>query len=679
MAVVYLAERADGEFEQQVAVKLIKRGIDTDEVMRRFAQERQILAQARHPGVARLLDAGTTEDGRPYFVMEHVDGRPIDVYCDEERLTVEQRLRLFQQVAEAVAYAHRNLVVHRDIKPSNILVTSEGEAKLLDFGIARFLDEDAGATRTKQRFLTPAYASPEQLAGEPVTTASDIYQLGLLLCRLLSGSGPYDTESSSPSQIEDAVLNKPPRRPSVMVTSPSQSAADPAAIGRARRTTPEALRRELLGDLDTIVLTCLRREPDRRYPSTAQLIDDVERYLTGRPVTARPDTLSYRFGKLIRRHKVTAAMAAIALMLLVGFALSMTVLSARLAAESARAEAAKDRAEENLTTARRVTGFLVDLFKIASPEQARGEEITAREMLDRGTAKLETELLEEPVARAMLLFTLGRVYTNLGEFDKARTVTEECVAIRRQELGDRNVHVAAALDNLGWILEYQGEYKEAEAIYRETLSIYRTAEGAEERDVATSLNNLANALFRQDRFNDAEPVYEEALRMRDELRLDEDLGFTILLNNYAVTLQEQGDLEGPEPLMRRSLEISRRLVGEEHPDVSAQTNNLALLLKERGDYEAAEPLARRAVEIDRKLLGDGHPNVGISINNLADLLYHKGDMAEAAELFGESKAIFEKTLPESHWLVGLARSNYGDALAKVGRHGQLSLSGAASD
>ncbi|MES1241748.1 MAG: serine/threonine-protein kinase [Acidobacteriota bacterium] len=420
MAVVYLAERADGQFRQEVALKLLSAGLVASHVGRRFDRERQILAHARHPGVARLLDGGAGPSGRPYLVMEYVDGRPIDRYCDEEKLGVEARLDLFLQVARVVEDAHRNLIVHRDIKPSNILVTAEGHAKLLDFGIAKLLDPeatssgDAPVSGSAIRLMTPAYASPEQVRGNPVTTASDIYQLGLLLYILLTGRFPYDLGDGDPAERMRAIVQREPVRPSTAAASPEgwsppgHGPRTPGEIAYDRGTTPARLRRALSGDLDAILCRALGKEPESRYASVSQLIEDLERHKIGRAVLARPDTWAYRTGKLIRRHAAVFATAAIAVLLVVALGL---VYTAGLARE-------RDHARQEAAREARVSEFLRTLFVVppgAGP-------LTPRQILDRAVARVDLELRGEPEAQSDLLALLAGMYRDLGLTVEARAL-----------------------------------------------------------------------------------------------------------------------------------------------------------------------------------------------------------------------------------------------------------------
>jgi len=687
MAVVYLAERADGQFEQRVAIKLIKRGIDTDEVMRRFHQERQIMALAAHPNIARMLDGGTSEDGRPYFVMEYVDGKPIDDYCESNRLDVTERLRLFVRAATAIAYAHRNLVVHRDIKPSNILVTSDGTVKLLDFGVAAYLDPEQGdsePTRTGRRFLTPAYASPEQISGAPVTTASDVYQLGLLLFLMLTGTQPYRTDDPDPESLRRRICEQTPTRP-------SQSA-----------TVSAGMRRRLAGDLDTIVMAALRKEPERRYPSVAQLIDDVERYLAGRPVTARPDTLVYRTSKFVRRHKLAVGLAVSALLLLVAFAATMTIQAGLIARE-------RDRANQQARTAERTAEFLVELFEVSDPGQARGSTITARELLDRGAGRVERELADEPLVRAQMMDTIGRVYQNLGLYDQARPLLEAALATRRDLLGEEHADVAQSIGNVAWLLEKVGDYEEAEPLFRRVLELRRETLGDDDPGVATALNNLGLLLYEKGEPDEAERLLRRALELRRaaypeghaevadtlgnlglvldqrgdregaarlhreslELRrrtLGEDHPHVaISLNNLANSLSGTGELEESERLHRQALELRRRILGETHPQVAESLNNLASVLYMRGDLEAAEPIFRQVVELDAKMLGEDHPDRANSIGNLGMLLYKMERYEEAEVQLRDALRRLERSLEPGHWLLGLARSNLGACLTRLGR------------
>jgi len=412
MGTVYLAEREDGEFERQVAIKLLRRGLDTEDVVRRFRAERQILASLDHPNIARLVDGGSAEDGRPYLAMEYVEGSPILEYCDDRRLSIPARLALFETVLRAVGHAHRHLVIHRDIKPSNILLTDNGDVKLLDFGIAKLLDEGDGTselTRTGVRLLTPGYASPEQLAGEPVTTASDVFQLGILLYELLTGERPFGNPDTSPREFEQRTLESEAERPSrrVLKATGDNSGKDSAA---ARRVGVEELRRTLAGDLDDIILMALRKDPEGRYHSVAQFLSDLGRYRAGQPVDASAGAVRYRARKFVGRHRWGVAATVALIAGVAGYVATLNVQSRRIAEERDLARAAAARAEQ-------ITGFMTSVFGGADPGQTLGDTVTARELLERGVERVDTELANEPDLRAEMLVTLGNVYSSLGSYE----------------------------------------------------------------------------------------------------------------------------------------------------------------------------------------------------------------------------------------------------------------------
>ena len=714
MAVVYLAERADSQFDQQVALKLIKRGTDTDEVVHRFRQERQIMARTQHPNIARLLDGGSTRDGRPYFVMEHVVGRRIDHYCDEERLTVRQRLELFLDVARAVAHAHRNLVVHRDIKPSNIMVTDEGEVKLLDFGIAKFLnpEDPIELTRSQMRLMTPAYASPEQVRGVPVTTASDIYQLGLLLYLLITGRSPYRESPDDSENLARAIREVPPTRPSTVIAAPrpiTQALEDEGTtadeICEQRQTTPVRLRRELGGDIDNIVLMTLRKEPERRYASTAQLIDDIERYLAGRPVAARPSTLGYRVGKFVRRNAVLVASAFVLLAVSAGLIGYYTV---ELAQERDRANQEAERASREAAVATEVSDFLVGLFEVSDPGEARGNVVTAREILDRGAERIESELAEEPLTQARLMTTIGIVYRQLGLFEPSASLLEGALGLREKSYGPDHSEVAGSLVELGILYRQLGRYAETEALYLRALPIIERDEspqqplaeitnslaqlymdqgklpeaevqflrslelleerlGPEASEVAILLNNLA-LLYRTDqRPAEAEPLYQRALPIMERHLGADHPHVAILSNNLALVYRDQKKYALAEPLYERSLAILRQVVGPEHPQVAVAMNNLADLKADQGAYDEAEPLYLGSLAILEKALGEEHPNVATSLDGLADLYAARAEFERAEPLFVRCLAIREKALGPKHARVGHSLESYADLLRQTGR------------
>ena len=696
MGTVYLAERADGVFEKEVAVKVVRRGFDTADALRRFELEQRILARLEHPGIARLYDAGTTEEGLPYVVMEHVEGLPIHRWCEEHRLAVAERLKLFLEVCAAVHYAHQNLIAHRDIKPSNILVDAAGRPRLLDFGIAKLLSpegEEAVDLTRAVRPMTPGYASPEQIRGEPVTTASDVYSLGVLLYELLAGRQPFVLAGLSPREIERIVGEETPQPPSRAAVSPELPAGRPEGA--------ERLRRLLAGDLDRIILKAMHKEPGRRYATVDQLADDIRRHLAGLPVLARGDSFWYRTGKLVRRHKLAAALV----LVVVAAGLGTAVLAVERARALDRATAALVRADREAAKAREATDLLVELFKISDPRVTAGETVTAREVLRQGTRRVEAEVAQQPEIAGELLGTIGRVYLNLELPHEAVPILQRALAASRRAYGPRHPDVATALDDLARALRDEGKYAAAEPLARHALALRRDLLGDSHPDVATSLGNLGTLLSRSGQLPAAEAALTEALALRRLLPPDARLGDSLTdlaflyqeqaeyrraavlfrealavyrrqlgpehptaataVNNLAMALYRQGDAAA-EPLLREALRLHRRGLGEDHPAVAATLENLAGMLAERGDFAAAEPLAREALALHRKELGDRHPKVGGGINTLAVLLHSRGDLAGAEELFREALALRREILPPEHPETAASLVGLGAVLADRG-------------
>ncbi|HEV2847076.1 MAG TPA: serine/threonine-protein kinase [Thermoanaerobaculia bacterium] len=662
MAVVYLAERADGQFQQQVALKLLKRGLETEEVVRRFDQERQILAVARHPGLARLLDGGVGPGGRPYLVMEHVEGQPIDRWCDERRLPVDERLRLFLQVARAVEDAHRNLIIHRDIKPSNILVTGEGHAKLLDFGIAKLLDPQADSvleTRTALRLMTPAWASPEQVQGGPVTTASDIYQLGLLLYVLLAGRWPYRAPTGA-AELAHVILTDEPTRPSSAVTGgaghvpPGQDPRPPEEIARARSTTAPKLRRELAGDLDTIVSTALRKEPERRYPSVSKLVTDVERYLDGRPISARPDTMGYRTGKFVRRNAgaVATGLAALALVivLMVGYTLE-------LARERDRARLAAARATQ-------VSQFLRGLFEVAAPSRSGGEKVTARQLLDRGVTRLDKDLASEPELQADMMNLMGDVYRELALYEEGRALLERSVAIRRRIPGDGGLGLAASLHNLARMMEEQGDHAPARRLYEEALALRERALSPDHPDLGRTFFGLGRVLEAQGDLKNAISYQERAVG-----NLEKALGLHhpevgLALRDLGITLGRDFQIKAARPRLERALKILEASYGPDHPHTASARMYFGQALSDNGDREGARKQYELALPALERAYGSQHPSLVPVLTTLGDVRIAPGVSPKDPDT---AIAYYERALKIQEVNFGPAHPQLARSLSGLGR------------
>jgi serine/threonine-protein kinase len=667
MGDVYLARRADEQYEQEVAVKIVRSGLPPHEMVRRFRLERQILARLEHPNVATLLDGGVTGDGKPYLVMQFVGGAPITAWADARRLPVQERLKLFVTVCRAVQFAHANLVIHRDLKPSNILVTDDGLVRLLDFGIAKMMDPQGaeGTLATESLLLmTPEHAAPEQFLGQPITTATDIYQLGVLLHELLTGGRPFRAGTSL--ELHRAICELEPTRPSAGFERPGAGSGESEEavaidIARSRSTTPDGLRRQLRGDLDRIVLRALRKEPERRYGSAAELADDIERHLGGFPVEARPDTLGYVAGRLIRRHRMAfAAGLALAASLValnassLRFASTTSDLAATIAAE-------RDVAVE-------VLAFLEGLFEASDPYAAgpgRRDTLRVRDMLDEGARRVRTGLEGRPLVQARLLTTLGRAYRNLGRFDDARPLLEEALAIRLRELGPDAPDLASSRTNLAQLLVARGEHEEAERLLRSSAATLERDSVTHARPLASTLAVLGNLLQEGGRHSEAEDAYRRALALSEADSTVDDGRRAEHLSNLATALVRQAELEEAEVLLTRSVELARAHFGSEHPTTASMLNNLGQVYRERGALDAAEGPLREALAIRRARFEAPQPELAVSVNNLADLLLARDEIAAAEPLFRESLEMRRALYGERHPAVGIGWINLAATLQRT--------------
>lgn len=644
MSVVYLAERIDGEYEQRVAIKLLPRGLDTADRVARFRAERQILAVLDHPGIAKLLDGGTTEEGLPYLVMEYVEGEPIHRFARRKSLDLEQRLRLFLRVCDAVHFAHQRLIVHRDLKPSNLLVTDDGVPKLLDFGIAKLLSlsEDESLTvpsLSSLRPMTPEYASPEQVRGELITTATDIYSLGALLYELLTGRRAHRLASRTPQAIVRAVCDEIPEPPSLAATRESTGeeetagAADRDSMLHSRNTrSGRRWRRRLTGDLDNIVLMALRKEPERRYGSVAELAQDIERFLTGLPVQAHRDSLRYRLGKFAMRNRGRLALAAVVSIVLatLGWSALRQRQEALLQANSAKA----------------LSAFLKEVFTVPDPSNTRGESLTIRDVLERGVSQIETRQDLDPLVAADLLDTVGTVYTSLGLFTEAETVHRRALARRRLQDGSQK-QLASGLRNLGEAIRSQGEHARAEPFLFEAVTLARSIPSEDDPELMLALATLANSLRWQGELERSSQLFDEALELARPWLADpsalpsaDDYAEVAAVFTRAGSLRaEQGRFDEAEALSLEGLRAYERVRTPPHPNLAYALNNLGVLYVLRGDYSAAEPYVRRATSMRRILLGDAHPSLAASLDLLALCVEARGRFGEAITLREEAAEV----------------------------------------
>jgi serine/threonine protein kinase/Tfp pilus assembly protein PilF len=660
MGEVFLAERADEQFQQQVAIKLVRRGLLSRNVQGRLKLERQILATLDHPNIARLFDGGTTTDGTPYIVMEYVDGEPIDIYCDSRCLSVEQRLRLFQVVCSAVHRAHQNLVVHRDLKPSNILVARDGTPKLLDFGIAKMLDDrqmmhTMAVTQADYRVLTPDHASPEQIRGDPITTASDTYVLGVVLYELLCGCKPFTLKGNRLGDLEREICEETPPLPSIVV----QARDDAAGIARQRGTSPSRLRRELSGDLDNIVLMAMRKETERRYSSVEQFAADIDRYLQGMPVLARSDAWSYRASKFLARHSLAVGLAAAFLAVLVGFSVTTYLQAQRIAQERDVAQAERARAQTALERAEAVKDFLIDAFQLADPSHARGKEITAREILDQGAARITKELGAQPDLQATLLDTIGSVYLSLDLPADAQPLIEQGLAVRRRLYGEQHVDVASSLYSLNRVYEKKGDLKTAESLAVDSLAINSLLTGHESLATAGSLCRLGIIQHGRGDYVHAEEHLNECMRIRIAWLGPNHELVTVPLDTLARIAQDRRDFVAAERLYRTAIDIDERNKRLDHPQYIRHLHNLATALHGKGDLDRAEPLYRRALGLYRQVLGPAHSETIAATCNLGRLLMDRGRFEEAQQAYDAALAATRKAHNQPHVDVGYLLAELG--------------------
>jgi serine/threonine protein kinase len=709
MSTVYRGERDDSQYQQTVAIKVLQHASLHPRLRSRLHSERHILATLDHPSIARLIDSGDLEDGTPYLVMEHVDGESIDTYCDSRTLFIRERLELFIQVCAAVQYAHRNLVVHRDIKASNIFVTDEGAPKLLDFGIAKLLAPESlshtlPVTRLQERILTPENAAPEQVLGRPITTATDIYSLGVLLYQLLTGRSPYRLLSYSQLQLERAICMDDPVRPSQMVISrlSGEKDADRSRISDRRGLSPQRLRARLSGDLDAVIAMAMRKEPDRRYPSVEALADDLSRHLLGQPVRARQGDWRYNTAKFLRRYALAVAGVAVVF-------LGLALFAGVMLWENHRIELARDATAQERDRAQQVSAFLVDVFSQADPFKAQGREPTAKDLLDRGAEKIKVNVSLQPEVRAQLLESIGLAYRRQGLSERAIPLFEQVVAIRRQERPPDNGHVAVALANLASALTDAGNLVSAEAylqqavalsesggepravetadilvqfgnfalqaksdparasgLYGKALAIYRGAIGNQNLQVAAALNGLATAAVWMSDYPLAEHYQREALGIFEATvsRNYPDNAVALATLGYILTQREK--YPEAEQDLNEALQIERSVFGVDNQRTAAIESDLGILYDREGDTVRAVAATQSALKITRDRLGASHYMVGYYLDALASLYLKTNDLATAESDARQALAVYAQALPARHLFVASTHHLLGEILLRRG-------------
>ena len=686
MGNVYLAERVDGLFERKTAIKFVRTELNNREVKKRFNREKKIQASLDHPSIARLYDASTDEHGVPFLVMEYVDGHPITTYSNENQLSVKQRVELFISVCQAVQYAHQNLIIHRDLKPSNIMVNPEGECKLLDFGIAKLLDQSGDLpelTRSGQQYFSMKYAAPEQIQNRPVNTLTDVYSLGVLLYQLLTGSLPYTiTEQTTYGEFERKICDEPVPKPSSIIRKSKD------------------LYKQLQGDMDNIILKALEKSPDRRYRSAEALADDLKRYLHNLPVSARPVGVVYRSRKFIQRNKKISSFATVLLiMILSGLYYHTTEISE----ERDIAEIQRDLAELEAAKTARVSEFVVSLFEQSDPYSSSGKELTVGNILAQGRDRIET-LDEAPLVQAEMYMVLARVYRSLAEHETAQNLSGQALTLLENQALPDSVSLASAWTMRAYTLSSLGRYGEAEEAHRQALELtspenkpvmaerlnnlglavfslgrlgesqelleealnLRRAELSESAELAASLNNLALVLAAQDKRKEAEPLYRSALEMRQSVLGNEHPTTTYSMTNLATLLDQMNHLEEAEAGYREALRLRRNIFGDDHPAVASVLYQIGWLQSRRGQLDQARVHLEEALEIRSRVLGADHPSTAVILNAVAVVATDMGEVDQAEQWLRRALSIYRSVFGDSHHDIALVIGNLGKTMQVKG-------------
>ncbi|MEL7448898.1 MAG: serine/threonine-protein kinase [Pseudomonadota bacterium] len=656
LAVVYLAEQRE-PVQRRVAVKMIKPGMDSRQVVTRFESERQALAVMDHQNIAKVYDAGVTDAGRPYFVMEHVPGVRLTTYCDTHTLSTADRVRLMMEVCSAIQHAHQKGVIHRDVKPSNILVAERDgkpQVKVIDFGIAKALGPSlTGAdavTRLGQFVGTPRYMSPEQADGSglDVDTRTDVYSLGVVLYELLTSVPPIDLDGVPDHAVRYALRDKEPVTPSHRLHTLGQALP---AVAKARHADPTTLERTLRGDLDWVVMKAMHKDRAQRYDTVAALGADLERFLEQRPVVARPPSGWYVMSRFVRRNRAAVVAGAVA-------ALAILAGAALVTAALVRAQRAEQQVRVEAETSRQVSDFLVGLFKVSEPGEAAGTTVTAKDILDSGAERIGSDLSDQPEVRATLMATMGQVYQQLGLYPQSEALLRDALDANRELHGDESLPVAQARNRLGLVLSDSGDYESAEALLRQSLAVRESEAEPDQAAIAQNLADLGWVLYENGQYDEAVAVYERTLDLHRQQFGDDSLQTASVMNRFAVLRRATGDTTEAEPLLRGALAIYRRELGSESLEVARMLNNLGSLLYERGDYADAEPAYREALALRQSLLGK-HANVATTMNNLALLLRARGDYAGAEAMYDQVLELRRDLLGEQHPAIGGTLNDLG--------------------
>lgn len=660
MGQVWLAEQSE-PLKRLVALKLIHGGIFDQTLLRRFQAERQSLAAMDHPAIAKVFDAGATPAGQPYFVMEYVPGEPITAYCDARRLTVAERLELLIRVCEGVQHAHQKAIIHRDLKPANILVLEiDGQPmpRIIDFGLAKITkpigDDANSATRAEGLVGTPGYMSPEQAGSSDVDTRTDVYSLGVVLYELLTGQLPFDADKLKQLPMLEILRQLQEHEPQCPSLRAGQNTDAAKSAAEKRRSEPGKLARQLRGDLDWITLKALERERGRRYGTPGELSRDIRRYLDHGPVEAGPAKVGYRIQKYIRRHRFGVSMTAVLVLMLLAFAVVQAVELRRIARE-------RDRAGM-------ITDFMTEMFKVSNPGEERGNNVTAREILDKASGNIKTGLAQDPETQAQMMMVMGKVYDNLGLYPEADSLLRQATAIRRAALGVKNPETTASMLDLAWTLGHEGHYGDAEALLRQVLDVRQRTLGAKNPDTVTTVADLAVILNYEGHYPEAEKLQRQALDLRRRILKPDSLDIAASLDNLGTVLQMEAHYPEAEKLDREAIDIRTRTVGPGHPDTVATMNNLANVLYFEGRYQEAEKLNLEVLDERRRVFGAENPLTLRTMSNLANVLHREHREVEAEKLCRETLDIQRRVLGPEHPETLMSMNNLTAILSKEAKY-----------
>lgn len=648
----------DKEYDQRVAIKILRHGITSDYLLKRFQVERQTLAYLQHNNIARLLDGGRTENGLPYLVMEYIDGVPITEYCKKNDLSIRSRLSLFMEVCKGVQYAHQNLVVHRDLKPGNILVTGDGTPKLLDFGIAKLLDEDLadqteGLTRTGLWHLTPDYASPEQINGEKVTTSADIYSLGVLLYQILTGMQPYKAEGSSPASLSKFITEEKIIKPSEKLRQTETSTGE-------NNLQLEKNYKRLKGDLDNIVLKAMHKDPSRRYASVEQFSEDINRHLHDLPVLAQKDTTVYRLSKFIGRHKIGVSTSASFILFLVA-GIIIIIWQANIAAEQ------RDNAKAEASITESVNNFLQEM--LASPDPTElGKDVKVYDVLKKASDELGNNFAGHPEIEAAVRKTIGKTLTNLGEYDEAKPHLLKSLELNREVYGFHNYHTAESLHEIALYYDWTGDFAASDSFYTAGIKIFRENPDSPPRAFASCLNDYGTLKQEQEEYEESLNLLDEAYKIFLKNFGEKDRDVASASNNLGLTYESLGNLKEAEKYYKKSLDVYLKLYGHDRPEISTLYNNLAYIYIDQEKRDIAEEYFKKSLALKIKTLGPEHSLVGLAYMNLGALQFTMNKYTASESNLLKALDNFRTTLNGTHVWIGLADYWYSKILIEKGEY-----------